>query len=141
MKNKKIVIIIADDDADDQLLARHAISESGIPFELVTVSNGRELIDLLLRNPPYDHEPPLHPDLMILDVNMPVLDGFKALEKIRANNALKHIPVYMLSTSDSGIDKKMAEKLGANGFFTKAMDFKGLAQTLRDICSRHDPNS
>lgn len=140
MKKKKIFIVIADDDADDQLLAKHAIAESGIPCELLMVSNGREMIDLLLRNPPYNHVAPLHPNLIILDINMPVLDGFKTLEKIRANNELKHIPVYMLSTSDSGIDKKMAEKLGATGYFTKAMDFKGLVQIIKDICSRHDPN-
>ncbi len=141
MKPKKIFIIIADDDLDDQLLARHAIIESGILCELLTVSNGKELIDLLLRNPPYDHVAPLHPHLIILDINMPVLNGLRALEKIRASDELKHIPVYILSTSTSDTDKKTAERLGANGYFTKAMNFDGLVKIIKDIFGRHDPNS
>jgi CheY-like chemotaxis protein len=73
------------------------------------------------------------PDFILLDINMPVLNGFSALAKIRSNPVLKNIPVFILTTSQSENDQLLSSELGANGFYTKPILFDQLIHILEEI--------
>jgi CheY-like chemotaxis protein len=134
MNNYKYSIVIADDDVDDQFLILKAIKEINNECHLITVENGLQLMDLLLGKGSYAGKSAFKPDIILLDINMPILDGFAALEQIRSNEKLKNIPTYILSTSRSEIDKFKSNKLGANAFYSKPNQFSQLKAIIVEIC-------
>src|SRR5688572_3312797 len=89
-----IIIAIADDDPDDHLLCSDALKETNFKHCLATVPNGAELLDLLKNKGNYSHFDNFTPDFIILDVNMPIMDGLSALKEIKTDDKLKNIPVY-----------------------------------------------
>src|SRR4051812_23370629 len=98
-------ILIADDDLEDQELLRRAFKDSKIPLNIVPVYDGIQLLDYLYRRYDFRHiKTP--PDMVILDLNMPLMDGFEALRIIKGHPKLKHIPVYVITTSRFESDKK-----------------------------------
>ena len=127
---------MADDDLDDQYLVRRAIEEINIGHDLQTVNNGSQLLDRLLCKGHYSNTPVKRPDCILLDLNMPLLDGFQALNLIKANNDINTIPVYVLSTSRSDQDRERSLKLGAAAFYVKPTQFKELKEIVQEICSR-----
>lgn len=131
--SEKLLIIIADDDIDDQFLIKQAILEAGFRCEVASVYNGRQLMDYLLRREAYTHVSEEIPDLILLDINMPLLNGFGVLEQVKSHPALNTIPVYVLTTSNSETDKIKARELGANGFYTKPVNFTHLKSIIRDV--------
>src|SRR5688572_23809484 len=98
------VILMADDDADDRLLAQDALVESKIPSELHFVENGEELMDYLHRRGKYSGTLAPRPSLILLDLNMPKKDGREALREIKASADLRRIPVLILTTSQADVD-------------------------------------
>jgi two-component system, response regulator len=132
--NYKYSIVIADDDADDQFLIQKAIKEVNSEYRYETVANGLQLMELLLRKGRYENAPVFKPDIILLDINMPILDGFSALEQIRSHEKLKNIPTYILSTSRSEIDVFKSNKLGANAFYSKPNQFSQLKNIIVEIC-------
>jgi CheY-like chemotaxis protein len=126
------VILLADDDADDRLLTRDAFAESGLVCDFRAVGDGRELMDYLLHRDRYavSGSSP-QPSLILLDLNMPRMDGREALLLIRANPALRHIPVVVLSTSSAEEDIVGSYASGGNSFITKPVSFAGLVKAMR----------
>ena len=97
---KSIVILMADDDADDRLLAKDALAECKLPGELHFVENGEELLDYLNRRGRFTQMATSpRPGLILLDLNMPKKDGREALREIKNNPDLRKIPVVVLTTS------------------------------------------
>jgi CheY-like chemotaxis protein len=129
-KTWKLYIVVADDDEDDHYLVRQAIGEI-TEADVTSVYDGRELLTLLTSDT-HDH----HPDFILLDLNMPLLDGFGVLGKIKNNEALKNSPIYILSTSRRDEDKKRSGELGAHGFYTKPILFHQLKEIIEEI-TRH----
>lgn len=128
----KLNLVIADDDTDDQHFMKKAIFEINSNHLITQVYNGAELLKFLLRK---EQVPFSTPDCIFLDINMPILNGFDALEKIKAVEELKGIPIYMLTTSSSPIDKEKALSLGASGFYSKSSDYKGLKFIIEEVFS------
>jgi CheY-like chemotaxis protein len=126
-------IIVADDDDDDQYLIEQALRETLKSHSLKTVNNGLELVDLLF-NGEDQFEDGL-PDFILLDLNMPLLDGFSVLEQVRSNEFTKKIPVYVLTTSRFETDRKKSHEMGANGFYSKPYQFEQLKGIIRSICA------
>jgi CheY-like chemotaxis protein len=133
MHSKHLNIVIADDDSDDHLLAQQAINELGVDSQIFSVYDGFQLLDLLLKRKSYETDNSPLPDLILLDINMPLLNGFGALAQIKANDQLKNIPIYVLSTSHSKTDMLLARRLGADGFYTKPILFEHLKRILDEI--------
>lgn len=125
--NKPIDIVLADDDPDDRLLTQDALKESRLANKLHVVENGEELIDYL-RN---DKNP--QPGLILLDLNMPKLDGREALKIIKTDENLRHIPIVVLTTSKSEEDIFKTYDYGVNSFVTKPVTFEGLVKVMRSI--------
>ncbi len=135
MMTENITVVIADDDADDRDFIKNALKEALIVHKLVEVSDGLQLVHLLENrgnNDLLDHEP----DLVILDLNMPKVDGFNALKHIKASLNLKDIPVYVLSTSGDKFHIEKALNLGANGYYRKSTKFADIVQMVTEVCTR-----
>lgn len=129
---KKVVILMADDDADDRLLAKDALAECPSISELHCVENGEELLDYLNRRGPYaDPEKSPRPGLILLDLNMPRKDGRDALREIKLNPELKKIPVVVLTTSRADTDISRIYDLGANSFIAKPVSFDSLVDVMK----------
>lgn len=106
---KKQVIIWADDDPDDLLIARETMQMIGSNYQLVDVSNGKEVIEYLFSV----KESVDYPCLVILDNNMPILSGLAALNLIKKEQRFRHIPVIIVTTSFSEQDAVIFSRLGA----------------------------
>jgi CheY-like chemotaxis protein len=136
MNTVEFNIVIADDDIDDQHVIKQAIAETNISYKTFIVNNGLELMDMLLSKGKYENQGPLMPQLIIMDLNMPLLDGYGVLTRLKSNNDLKNIPVYMLSTSRFEYDKQKSVELGAIDFFSKPYQFEELKNIIREICTK-----
>jgi CheY-like chemotaxis protein len=124
---------MADDDADDRLLARDAMTESRLDNPFHCVEDGQELMDYLRREGKYRTTPAPRPGIILLDLNMPRKDGRQALEEIKNDPDLRRIPVVILTTSKTEEDILRAYNLGANSFITKPVTFEGLVEIVRQL--------
>lgn len=131
---KSIHILLADDDEDDQLLTREALQESLVQSELSIVSDGTELLAFLKREDKFASlaNEPL-PDLILLDLNMPRMDGREALAAIKADADLRRIPVVILTTSKAEEDMFKSYDLGAASYLSKPVTFDGLVDLMRSL--------
>jgi CheY-like chemotaxis protein len=134
MRDKKntVTIVIAEDDEDDYILTRDAFAESRLINNLVWVHDGEELLDYLTRHGEYAApESSPRPALILLDLNMPRMDGREALERIKTDASLRSIPVVVLTTSRDEEDIVRSYDLGVNSFIQKPVSFSDFAQALR----------
>jgi CheY-like chemotaxis protein len=130
--SKARVILMAEDDADDRLLVKDAMADSGWDGELRFVEDGEELLDYLTHRGQYrDPADAPRPGLILLDLNMPRKDGREALREIRADAELRRIPVVVLTTSKASGDIGGMYDLGANSFISKPIQFDALVNVMR----------
>jgi CheY-like chemotaxis protein len=131
---ESITILLADDDLDDCLLAQEALQESHLFNDLRLVHDGEALLDYLFQRGPYSAAGTApRPGVILLDLNMPRMDGREALGQIKADPALRHIPVVVLTTSQSEEDIYRSYDLGASSFITKPVSFSGLVEVMRSL--------
>jgi CheY-like chemotaxis protein len=129
-----ITILMADDDADDRELARDAVEESRLRNDLRFVEDGEELLEYLLRRGKYvDAASSPRPGLILLDLNMPRMDGREALRAIKACPSLRQIPVVVLTTSRAEEDIFASYDTGASSFITKPVTFSSLVETVKAL--------
>lgn len=133
-KNKSLVILMAEDDEDDCLLARDAFQEADVKNDVRFVDDGEQLMDYLNRRGKYtdpDNSP--SPGLILLDLNMPRKDGREALSELKADPIFKRIPVIVLTTSRDKEDILQSYDLGANSFITKPATFERLVELMKSL--------
>jgi CheY-like chemotaxis protein len=141
--NGSFIILMADDDEDDCLLVESAFRVIPIEHELRFVDDGRELLDYLSNEGDFaDSEKYPRPHLILLDLNMPRIDGRKALTTIKSNPDLRDIPVLILTTSREEQDIDMTRQAGAASFLAKPDLFEDLTSMLEKYCTAvlHDPD-
>jgi CheY-like chemotaxis protein len=128
---KSMVILMADDDADDRLLAKDALAECKMQGEFRYVEDGEELLNYLHHRGKYSGEANAPtPNLILLDLNMPKKDGREALREIKSTPELRKIPVVVLTTSTAHTDIAKAYDLGANSFISKPVAFDSLVSVM-----------
>lgn len=131
MSKRSITVLMADDDPDDRLLTREAFEEHRVVNDLRFVEDGEELLAYLRREGRYaDPATSPRPGLILLDLNMPRLDGREALAKIKADEDLKRIPVVVLTTSQEEADVFRSYQTGANSYLSKPVTFESLVGLL-----------
>jgi CheY-like chemotaxis protein len=135
-QTKKLEIVIADDDLDDQFLIKSAIREACIDTNINCVYNGMQLLDLLLKREAYKGIT-IEPDVIFLDINMPLMDGLTALAELRKLELLSKYSVYILSTSRNTDDVRKALAVGAKGFYNKPPSFDELKAIVKEVCKKH----
>ncbi|MFM2041958.1 MAG: hypothetical protein RLY86_534 [Pseudomonadota bacterium] len=114
-------ILLVEDDAADAGLVRRALRRGAHPYQVGHVRDGAEAMDYLTRRGDRFLDAP-RPDLVLLDLNMPRVDGRETLRRIRANPELHGLPVVVLTTSEVERDIEDSYRLGANSYVTKPMD-------------------
>jgi Response regulator containing a CheY-like receiver domain and an HTH DNA-binding domain len=129
-----IVILMADDDADDRMLTKDALAESRVLNDLRFVEDGEELMDYLKRQGKYagDADAP-KPGLILLDLNMPKKDGREALREIKADPELRRIPIVVMTTSIAEEDVFKSYDIGASSFITKPITFDRLVELMKAL--------
>lgn len=130
---QSLTILMADDDEDDRDLTRDALIDAAYVEQMEFVVDGRDLIDYLRQagryGSPEAAERP-RPSIILLDLNMPRMDGREALAEIKNDAALRHIPVVVLTTSSDDEDVRNAYDLGANSYITKPVTGSKLEDVL-----------
>ena len=129
-----VVILLADDDEEDRMLACDAVAEANMVAEIVCVTDGEDLMDYLNLRGKY--APPAiapRPSLIFLDLNMPKKDGREALREIKANPKLRRIPVVVLTTSKAEEDILRSYDSGASSFISKPVTFQGLVELMKGM--------
>src|SRR2546423_5772052 len=127
-------VLLVEDDPNDALLVRKAAQKtlSGIPF--LVVSNGQEAIQYLKGEGVYaDRARFPFPDIVLLDLKMPVMNGFEVLRWVRSQPKLKRLPVIILTGSVHENDTKTAYEEGANSYLVKPGSFNDLVETMRNV--------
>lgn len=127
---KPITILLVEDDAGDVLMTREALADSKVLNDLRVVSDGREAIDYLDRTD--DPDSP-RPDLILLDLNLPKVDGREVLAYVKGNDRLRRIPVVVLTTSQAEEDIVRSYDLHANAYVTKPVDFEQFMSVVRKV--------
>jgi CheY-like chemotaxis protein len=127
-----ISILVCDDDEDDRMLTRQALEDAHISNAVRFVEDGEQLLDYLYQRGPFAGETgeAPRPGLILLDLNMPKLDGREALKTIKEDAMLRDIPVVVLSTSRLDEDIARSYQLGVNSFITKPVTFSGLVEAM-----------
>lgn len=130
--NNSITIIVADDDADDRLLIEDAFQESRLANPRVYVNDGEQLMTYLEVGC-HSASGKAPPGLILLDLNMPRLDGRGVLARLKADPNLRRIPIVVLTTSKAEEDILRSYELGVNSFITKPVSFDDLLDIVRTL--------
>lgn len=131
---KSAVILLVEDDLADQRLTKRALTTSKLHNNLYIVSDGEEAIEYLYQRGRY--APPVaapRPDLILLDLNLPGLDGRDVLKIIKNDAELKMIPIVILTTSSQEEDILRSYDLGVNSYITKPVDMHGFINAIQQL--------
>lgn len=130
-RTNPIEVLLVEDDPGDVLMTREALAESKVLNELHVVSDGEEALRFLRREGEYTDAP--RPDLVLLDLNLPRIDGRSVLREVKSDPELRRIPVVVLTTSKAEEDIVRSYDLHANAFVTKPVDFDRFVEVIRQI--------
>lgn len=134
--DSKRSILVADDDIDDQFMLKEAFASLNFDGEIQCVENGEELLDYLNNKGKYTDPSFLLPKLILLDLNMPKIDGRQCLKIIKANINLCKIPTIIFSTSNNPEDISQSYELGANSYVIKPYSYNELIEVV-DIIKKY----
>jgi len=132
--SKQPVVMIVDDDQEDVYLAKRAFKAYRKDINLVSVCSGAQLFDYLAGKGDYQNADRAMPNVILLDINMPELNGFEILSVLRNNTDYAHIPIIMLTTSDAEEDVKKAYDLGASAYICKSVNADEMKKITMGIC-------
>ena len=121
-------ILLVEDNADDEALALRAFTKQDIKNKVIVARDGEQALDILL-----DKELNEIPRVIFLDLNLPKINGFEVLEKLRANPRTSLIPVVILSSSSESIDREKSYRLGANSYVQKPVDFQEFLDVVQNL--------
>lgn len=128
-----ITILMADDDDDDYVLTKKALKESKLLNTLIRVKDGEDLLDYLYARGAYADQAVARPGVILLDLNMPRMDGREALKIIKSDPQLSNIPVVVFTTSKAEEDIYRSYQLGSNSFITKPVTFENLITVMKTL--------
>lgn len=133
MRNK---LLLVEDNPAHEELTRLALKRTGFDYELVVVKDGVELLEYLFRQGRYVHLTRIDmPDLILLDLKLPRMDGLEVLRKLKTDGRTRSIPIVMLSSSTEETDIQTSYSLGVNSYVHKRMNAQEFNEVLRDILS------
>lgn len=134
MHNEPFLVLMAEDDEHDIFATRRAWKKHHISNPLYIVNDGEECVDFLYCRGRYkDRDTPPQPGLLLLDINMPKMDGLSVLKYIRNDGHMRRLPVVILTTSSAEEDRLKSYNLGANAFIVKPVGFKNFSEAVRTI--------
>ena len=132
--SRRTCILLVDDDLGDQELTRRALRSGELPIDLQVVSDGEEALEYLFRRNAFsDPQSSPVPDLILLDLNMPRVNGREVLERLKSDDELSRIPIVVLTTSQQEVDILRSYDLGCNSYIQKPVDINQFKETVRQL--------
>ena len=127
-------ILLVEDNPDDVELTRIAFSEAKIANQLTVVNDGAQALDYLYARGDYaDRDPRDLPSIVLLDLNLPKVDGREVLQAIRSNEVTRSLPVVVLTTSTEPFDVEASYALGVNSYIQKPVDFERFVWAVKQV--------
>jgi len=119
---KKKVILLVEDDELDVISVQRSLNKLQVPYELFTAYNGNEALEMLIGK---EGQPAMYPlpDIILLDINMPKMNGIEFLKALRANDNIKHIKTFVMTTSAEVKDREQTNALGIAGYLIKPLNY------------------
>lgn len=130
-RNFPIEILLVDDSPSDVILAREALSEGRVANVVNVVENGEEALKYMRGEPPYEGR--TKPDLVLLDLNMPRMNGYEVLEVVKRDSKLSTIPIIVLTSSQEEEDVVRSYSLHANCFISKPVRYDNFIEVIRSV--------
>jgi two-component system, chemotaxis family, response regulator Rcp1 len=131
-KNFRVAeVLLVEDNEDDVILTRESFRLAKLIVNLHVVENGKECMDFLRHKPPFENAPRV--GLVLLDLNMPVMDGREVLSAINADESLHHLPVIVLTTSATEVDILKMYKLRCNSYIVKPVRFEEFVEVIKTL--------
>lgn len=131
--NDKIILLV-EDNADDEKLTLRALKKNNIRNEVVVARNGAEALDYLFGTGAYaGRDLNVMPQVVLLDLKLPKLDGLEVLRRVRANDRTKLLPMVILTSSNEDWDRINSYGLGANSYVLKPVDFNQFSEAARQL--------
>jgi len=131
LSGRQIEVLLVEDDPGDVLMTKEAFEDYKLSNQLHVVNDGAEAMGFLRQQGQYADAP--RPDLVLLDLNLPRMDGREVLQAIKSDPELASIPVVVLTTSEAEEDVLRSYSLHANAYVTKPVDFERFIQVVRQI--------
>ena len=133
------VMLYVEDEESDVFFMRRAFRRSGVKWQLHTVPDGREAVAYLLGHGQYsDRKVYPTPDIVLLDLNLPLVSGFEVLATLRGESQYANLPVVVFSSSGRPEDRSRASQLGANGYILKPSSGSDFYQTVAELHSFYE---
>jgi two-component system response regulator len=133
MVMKEKVILLVEDNPDDEALTLRALKKNNITNEVVVARDGEEALEYLFGTGRYAGRDPVLPQVTLLDLKLPKVDGLEVLRQVRANDRTKHLPVVILTSSNEDKDRFEGYDLGANSYVRKPVDFDQFSQAIQQL--------
>ncbi|MEW5800992.1 MAG: response regulator [bacterium] len=130
-EQQAVTILLVEDDAGHARLVEKNLRRGGISNSIVKFDNGQTAVDYLLSQGEYQGAHCIIPVLILLDLNLPVLDGYQVLKILKGNERTRHIPVVILTTTDSPQEISKCYELGCNVYVTKPVEYEQFSEAIR----------
>jgi two-component system, response regulator len=128
------IILLVEDNADDEILALRAFQKNNILNRVVVAHDGVEALDFLFGTGAYaGRDPNVHPQVILLDLKLPKVDGLEVLRQLRGDPRTRRIPVVVLTSSNEERDLVVSYDLGVNSFMRKPVDFDQFVEAVRQL--------
>lgn len=133
MNEQPITLLLVEDDPGHARLIEKNLRRGGITNEIVKVDDGQKAVDFLLKQGELENAPYPLPLLILLDLNLPILDGYQVLKIIKHNETTKCIPVVVLTTTDTSHEISRCYDLGCNVYVTKPVEYEQFSEAIRQL--------
>jgi CheY-like chemotaxis protein len=128
-----VIILLVEDDPGHALLIEKNLRRAGISNEIVVLDTGQKAVDYLLKEGTYQDALHPLPPLILLDLNLPVLDGYQVLKRIKNDERTRKIPVIVLTTTDNPHEVSRCYELGCNVYITKPVEYDQFSDAIRTL--------
>jgi len=131
--HQPITILLVEDDPGHAVLIEKNLRRAGITQEIITVNDGQSAVDVLHDRDSSQSDAHSDPVLILLDLNLPVLDGYQVLKTIKQNERSKRIPVIVLTTTDNPSEVTRCYELGCNAYVTKPVEYEAFSKAIQNL--------
>lgn len=130
---KDVVVLVAEDDEGHAGLIKKNLARAGMVNTILHFCDGQEVLDFLFQNGEGDHREPGTAYLLLLDIRMPKIDGIEVLEKVKADEHLRKLPIIMITTTDDPREVEKCHALGCSNYIAKPLDYDKFVTAIRQL--------
>ncbi|MEX0611065.1 MAG: response regulator [Pirellulales bacterium] len=133
MSAEALEILLAEDDEGHAFLVQRNLERAGVANRIIHVADGQAALDYIRREGPYTNREPDGPLLLVLDINMPRVDGVEVLTRIKSADVTQKLPVIMLTTTDDPREIERCYQLGCNVYITKPVEYNDFVEAVKRL--------